>query len=306
MSGKIKVLLAVLALGALVSLWQGSTYLMASISAPGQPNAPEQLQTKSQLDDDDHDGLSNRDETQWGTDPQKADTDGDGFLDGEEVISGHDPRKKGPNDYLDPGKNLTARTLDLAIGGMIAGDLDPNSPDYEKSVAALAQAMATQYEHNTSIAIDPLQMVPDSKESKLAYAQAMAKILLTVITPTTRDLASFIDSLGDVSIADPSSLSADPKRYAAFSGTARRLAISMGDRATRIAAIPTPQSFKSQSTSLVRIFRTLEKYFQLLLTLKQDPLQGSLVLNAIVEMQYDTMPRAIYDLSRALSIKILQ
>jgi hypothetical protein len=306
MSGKIKVLLAVLALGALVSLWHASAYLMASISAPGQPDTPEQLQTKSQLDDDDHDGLSNRDETQWGTDPQKADTDSDGFLDGEEVISGHDPRKKGPSDYLDPGKNLTARTIDLALGGMAAGDLKPGSPNYEKSVAELADAMAKQYERNTTIVVDKLQVVPDSQESKAAYSQAMAKALMGMIVPATQDVESFLESIKDVSIADPSALVNDAKRYPAFSAAARKLEATMRDRASRIAAIPVPQSFQSQSTSLVRTFRTLEKYFQLLSTLKQDPLQGSIVLSSLLHLQYEIVPRMMYDLARALSVKLLQ
>ncbi|HET8522796.1 MAG TPA: hypothetical protein VFL82_06155 [Thermomicrobiales bacterium] len=42
--------------------------------------------------DPDHDGLTNAQETQYGTDPQKADTDGDGMQDGREVTLGTDPK----------------------------------------------------------------------------------------------------------------------------------------------------------------------------------------------------------------------
>jgi hypothetical protein len=42
--------------------------------------------------DPDHDGLTNAQETQYGTDPQKADTDGDGIQDGREVTLGTDPK----------------------------------------------------------------------------------------------------------------------------------------------------------------------------------------------------------------------
>lgn len=39
--------------------------------------------------DNDADGLSNNDETKYGTDPKKADTDGDGLLDKDEVSVYH-------------------------------------------------------------------------------------------------------------------------------------------------------------------------------------------------------------------------
>jgi hypothetical protein len=42
--------------------------------------------------DPDNDGLTNAQETQAGTDPQKADTDGDGMQDGREVTLGTDPQ----------------------------------------------------------------------------------------------------------------------------------------------------------------------------------------------------------------------
>lgn len=47
------------------------------------------------LDDPDFDQLSNRDEFQYGTDPQNPDTDADGFRDGAEVQAGYDPNGEG-------------------------------------------------------------------------------------------------------------------------------------------------------------------------------------------------------------------
>ncbi|MDP2736734.1 MAG: fibronectin type III domain-containing protein [bacterium] len=41
--------------------------------------------------DFDHDGLTNSEEIQYGTDPLKADTDGDGYIDGTEVAHGYNP-----------------------------------------------------------------------------------------------------------------------------------------------------------------------------------------------------------------------
>lgn len=50
--------------------------------------------------DTDQDGLSDEEETLYGTDPTKSDTDGDGYSDGTEIKSGFDPLKPAPNDQL--------------------------------------------------------------------------------------------------------------------------------------------------------------------------------------------------------------
>jgi hypothetical protein len=44
-----------------------------------------------QEDDSDQDGLTDREEQTYGSDPQNPDSDGDGYLDGAEVSSGYDP-----------------------------------------------------------------------------------------------------------------------------------------------------------------------------------------------------------------------
>ena len=47
------------------------------------------------MDDTDHDGLTQRDEYLFGTDPANPDTDGDGYDDGTEVAHGYDPDAPG-------------------------------------------------------------------------------------------------------------------------------------------------------------------------------------------------------------------
>lgn len=59
-----------------------------------------QLASANAQIDTDGDGLSDWEETIYGTDPKISDTDGDGYLDGEEILSSHDPLKKGPDDLL--------------------------------------------------------------------------------------------------------------------------------------------------------------------------------------------------------------
>lgn len=52
--------------------------------------------------DFDQDGLSNDEETAYGTDPYNADTDNDGYSDYVEISGGYDPRKPAPGDRVVP------------------------------------------------------------------------------------------------------------------------------------------------------------------------------------------------------------
>jgi hypothetical protein len=70
--------------------------------------ASENFSGKNIFQDADQDGLTNDEESLYGTDPQKADTDGDGYGDGAEVRSGYDPLKPSPGDKIFPAKETPA------------------------------------------------------------------------------------------------------------------------------------------------------------------------------------------------------
>jgi hypothetical protein len=53
------------------------------------------LVADEQESDDDEDGLSNLEESEYGTDPDNPDTDEDGYLDGDEVNAGYNPNGEG-------------------------------------------------------------------------------------------------------------------------------------------------------------------------------------------------------------------
>ena len=60
-----------------------------------------QSQTSNSLFlDSDQDGLSNKEETAIGTNPNKPDTDGDGYTDRNELLSGYNPLKAAPGDKM--------------------------------------------------------------------------------------------------------------------------------------------------------------------------------------------------------------
>ncbi len=64
----------------------------ATDTSPTEYNPRKVSSTSSSTLDSDHDGLVDRDEEFWGTDPQNADSDGDGISDGDEILLyGTDP-----------------------------------------------------------------------------------------------------------------------------------------------------------------------------------------------------------------------
>jgi len=306
MSGKLRIVLGVLVLAAAGSV----SYLLPSLT-PGAPAdktaaAEDALALKSTLVDTDHDGLTDRDEVYWRTDINNPDTDGDGFKDGEEVLTGHNPLVKGPDDFLDPTQNATKRITELAVGGLMAGDLDPNSPNYEASVKLLADAMATQYGRTITIPRDILQIIADSDETKIAYVRTMSTAFLNIILPATKDTNAFFETYRDIPLASRSWMTDNPKLYAAFSKEAHRLASVMQDRALKIVAIPVPKLFEPQHTGAVQMLRAQQRYYELLATFKEDPLLGSAALNGLLRLQYEGTQALMYDFTNALSIKLNQ
>ncbi len=88
---------------------------------PNDPNMPS--------DDPDHDGLTNLEEFQNGTDPHVADTDGDGLSDGDEVHLYH------TNPLIaDTDGDGIPDGLEVRLG---TDPLDPNSFDYARALSSL-------------------------------------------------------------------------------------------------------------------------------------------------------------------------
>lgn len=68
------------------------------------------------FEDFDGDGLSNGEESSYGTDAHNPDTDGDGYNDGVEIQSGYDPLKPAPGDRVVVATEDTEEVL--GIGGL--------------------------------------------------------------------------------------------------------------------------------------------------------------------------------------------
>ena len=86
----------------------GSPSIQTSINKTGGASIGDIALSQDVLDDD-KDGLSNWEESIYGTNLNNPDSDGDGNLDGEEILSNHDPLKKGPNDIYQQKKGALTK-----------------------------------------------------------------------------------------------------------------------------------------------------------------------------------------------------
>ncbi len=174
MTTKIKIsigLLAVLAVVFVFSFFESFRGIqLANISNPVSSIAP-----VDPNQDTDHDGLTDSQESYWGTDYTNPDSDGDGYLDGEEVASGHDPMIPGPNDLL-LNNNLTSKAANLLIGGLAEGSLQPDSKNYGSSLSDLTDSLLSDGIKDLAPSNPPqITIVDSSKESQQQYVDYSTK-----------------------------------------------------------------------------------------------------------------------------------
>ncbi len=164
--------------------------------------------------DSDHDGLPDREEIIYGTDPFNPDTDGDGYKDGEEVMTGHNPLDPNDNPKTRPGNfgskepNLTDSTANLTVASLIGGDGTLN-PSQVKSTGVNDIISGLSAQATILLSINPVQdsdlkIAPDNSQTALDnYVSEVAPIinnevfnpsLLTQMVNSDTDLQSAIDS----------------------------------------------------------------------------------------------------------------
>jgi len=283
MSGRLKFLLAILAVGAGLSFWYATNFaLSGSGDSKATANTLNAVASKPSCSDQDSDGLCDYDETYWGTDFKNPDTDGDGFKDGEEVLSGHNPAKAGPDDFLNDKRNLTERAGTLLLGGIATGDLDPNSANYRASVDALVDEIFIQYDTNVASELDSIAVASSSKENIVAYSFKIAQMLSPMFAEISANHQGLLKTVPGVALSDLATLNKkEPVLYAAFVQAADAEVSAFVARIQAVKALRVPTQMVPFHKSLLLYLRGTQQRYSSLKTLSKDPLLAMISLQVL-------------------------
>lgn len=288
MSGRIKILLAVLAVGASLSFWYATGFFRTS-SAPNLSASLYQQTAPEIANDTDSDGLSDAQEIYWKTDFKNPDTDGDGFKDGEEVLSGHNPAKKGPDDLLNNKTNLTERASSLLLGGIAAGDLNPSNPNYEAAITALVDRIFEQYNANISIELDSISVGVGDDNTVFRYGVTMGNFMKSLFVNSASGFLSVIDTVRTVSVGDISKLrTSNQKQYAKFITAIDAQVSALNGRANALKNISPPPVLLPVHKNVLLFIRGMQQQYQALRAIERDPMQGIIAMQMLSSLNTTT------------------
>lgn len=279
---KYKIMSGLMALVAVFLVFVASKYLKVDL-----PNLSKQQSNLSfELDKDwDNDGLNNREESFWGTDPNNPDSDGDEYLDGEEVASGHDPLIPAPNDLVD-NDNLTNKLSGLVLAGMYEGSLKKDSREYDESINNLALTTLDDAFKTLEFDISDVQLriVSVNRANQELYIQEFSKILeyfIKAYLGQMNDLGKDLDTLGDTSFDDKAvgnSFQTSTEKYKHV--------------LEKLAEINVPKNWKSNHLGFIKFIGDLIQSNQAVIAGKNDPIKATVALNQIVSL-WDILPNIV-------------
>ena len=274
-------ILAIIATATLVwlfSLIHGSLFassgLTANILKDGADNAPDTPLTR----DSDHDGLTDREEILYGTDPFNKDTDGDGFLDGEEVATGNDPRNPNPKRSSiygteeKDGANLTNRFVNQTVASLIKtdGKLDPSQLD-NKTAASIMKSSINDAALTTYIPPVTDDMITIINSTSSLDGQKYLETIMPLIEESQIGLNTIIQQLSAVSVTP-------------FNGN-----IFFQNKYEQIRKIPVPKNWVPVHKEILTILLKMadaSRYFNIE-NINQDPMKAMLMINQFQDTVID-------------------
>lgn len=273
----------------------------------GQATIGQMISENSSIDDD-HDGISNWEESIYGTNPHNPDTDGDGYLDGEEVLSGHDPLKKGPDDLIKKGEinnpsgnssdiTATNKFTQLAIAnylkafqGKRQADLQPQ--DIEKILQdSFGNDPESSAKYKEMLKSELYYFIPADldKEIKLTKNDTAKeqKTYLTEIDKLLQEMRKNEPKDDFPQTITQSIATGDYSKLEGFSLIFK----STYDNALKI---PTPKSLEQAHKNILTFLYKFQKAIDALINYKKDPLKTLLGLNELSNlMQRSSMQTTI-------------
>jgi len=226
----------------------------------------------------DNDGLNNREESFWGTNPNKPDTDGDGYLDGEEVASSHDPLIKAPGDFLPTKDNLTMKMSQLALAGLVEGSLKPDSPNYKASLNNLAAIIAGDAISSLTTDTSKIDLTTTASDKffQQTYIEELSPIykeLLRVFVEQMLELEKNLNDIGAFGMAYGGVSKS-------FSGSSSRYENIFDD----LIKISVPKNWKENHLEIIKLTGELSQASQAVVSGANDPIKSAAGLNKIIRL----------------------
>ena len=265
-----------MALIAVFLVYSGFKNLQVGLNLmPNQANINAPLESDADWDDD---GLPNREESFWNTDPNNPDTDGDGYLDGEEVASGHDPLITGPDDLLPTDDNLTIKMSQLTLAGLVEGSLRSGSSNYEQSLNDLADVIADDAINSLQIDLAKIDLVliASDKFSQQTYIEELSPVfeeLLTVFVKQMSELENNLNNIGAYGMAHGGVAKS-------FIGASSRY----DEIFENLIKINVPKNWEDKHLGIVKLVGELSRASKAVVSGENDPIKAVVGLNKIVQL----------------------
>ena len=235
--------------------------------------------------DIDKDGLCDKEEPLYRTDPLNPDTDGDGFLDGEEISSGHDPLIPGPNDLLSFfNPNITQKLATLTVSGLYEGSLRPENPEFDKSINTLVFGVlddALDGLKNVEIGYEKLSYSDSSRTSQEKYIKEISPIyeqFLTAFTTEMKNLEKNMSKVGESGFTDQIIINYYEDK-----------ALEFNEISNKLSNVTIPENWKNNHLSLLQIVGQLTKINAYTADGENDPIKALIGLNRLIGL-LDTVP----------------
>lgn len=236
-----------------------------------------------ELDSDwDDDGLNNREESYWNTDPNNPDTDGDNYLDGEEVVSSHDPLIPAPNDLID-NSNLTKKMSQLALAGIYEGSLKQDSLKYETALDDIARAIAEDAINSFEVDLTKINLNVTSfdKNSQQRYVEELSETyakLLTILVEQMVTLEANLTNIGLYGFSNKSVVNSFEKSSAEYKNIFDGLL-----------KVPVSKGWESNHLGLIKLVGELAYANQAVVAGGSDPIKAAAGLNKIIQL-WEVLP----------------